>query len=174
MDKILNNMFKNTFIRPDSIIIKGSDGLTLEYFLTITILPTDYRGTKAYLIDILKKRYSLEKIGSFTALSTNSIQDNIKLAYCIVKTCEEYSELVIENNIKKLKYIKNKYEEKFEEEFTDVCGYDGQVIPGTLKCTNDYALYNTSVSALLGKYFGHDIVVKIKAKDGKIVIERVK
>ena len=120
-----------------------------------------------YYEDKLVRLYSLEDVDSFAVCDTK-IQIIKNNGHTYTMEFDTYENAIIE-----LELIKSKMEEKFEEEFEDICGYDGQVIPGTTECTLNYNLYYRSISELLCQYFGHGVAVKIKAKDGKIVIERI-
>ena len=61
--------------------------------------------------------------------------------------------------------------EIWDEEFEDICGLEGRVEGSNF--INTYNFYKNDISSILSKYIGHDIVVKIKARKGKIVIEEI-
>ncbi len=119
-----------------------------------------------YYEDKLVRLYSLEDVDSFAVCDTK-IQIIKNNGHTYTMEFDTY-----ENAIIGLELIKSKMEEKFEEEFEDEIGsYNNGIHFG-----NHYSNFDKLLEKYLGlkRYRFGEIKVKIKAKDGKIVIERIK
>ncbi len=121
-----------------------------------------------YYEDKLVRLYSLEDVDSFAVCDTK-IQIIKNNGHTYTMEFDTY-----ENAIIGLELIKSKMEEKFEEEFED----EIKLFLGM----NGIEFVNKSIESIFSKYIGklptcggsNRYKVKIKAKDGKIVIERIK